>query len=122
MRELTSHKSNSLNESVKVEVADEPGSGGAHHKYQFYLRQHNEWHKGARVEFQKGPIEEVGVNGISNESLLAIVLDRLECFEKGPFANKFNQKALEHVESALMWLHARTKDRVTRGVEGKFVK
>jgi hypothetical protein len=33
MREITTHKVNPANERLRIEVGDEPGSGGANHKY-----------------------------------------------------------------------------------------
>ncbi len=74
------------------------------------------------VRFQHGPITEVGVNGCSNEDLLAIVVDRLECLQNGKFPCRFNEHALEHIKLALGSLYERTDDREKRGVEGKNVK
>jgi hypothetical protein len=54
--------------------------------------------------------------------LLAVVRDRLECFQRGPFACDTNQQALDHVVAAMESLHSRTKERVVRGVEGTNVK
>lgn len=70
------------------------------------------------IEFQNGPIKEFGVNGISNESLLAIVIDRLRGFQSGEYACEDNQIALESAEYCLNMLQKRTKDRLSRGVEG----
>jgi hypothetical protein len=125
-RHLTSHKVNGLNESLDITTRDATGPGGAHHAYQI------EWpdtivdppgggHKGgheARINFQKGPIAEEGVNGVSNESLLAIVEDRLKSFQAGPFSCRENAIALTHIQDALHWLHHRTRERLARGVEG----
>ena len=73
----------------------------------------------ASIYFQEGPIKEVGVNGCSNEDLLAIVADRLECFQKGKFPCVHNAKALACVHAALLHLNDRTMDREKRGVEGQ---
>jgi hypothetical protein len=54
--------------------------------------------------------------------LLAILLDRLEGFQSGKFACHDNQIALDHIQSARLWLHKRTMDRVTRGVEGTLTR
>ena len=69
------------------------------------------------VLFQKGPIGECGVNGITQEALLAIVIDRLRSFQLGPFSCRENAIALTHCEDALMWLQRRTVTRIKRGVE-----
>lgn len=71
-----------------------------------------------RVPFQNGPIKEYGVNGISQEVLLAILLDRLEGFQAGDYKCKDNEMALTKIQEARLWLHKRTMDRVSRGVEG----
>lgn len=134
MREVTSHKVNGLNEALKIEVIDEPGPGGANHAYDitgFDTKEnpasvdlHGYRRSFARVPivFQNGPIHETGVNGISQEALLAIVADRLECFQAGPYACQDNAEALEHVKAAMECLHRRTKERVARGVEGTSAK
>lgn len=70
------------------------------------------------VNFQAGPIEEVGVNGIMNEDLIAMVLARLESFNQGPFRCRENSMAITKLEEALMWLNKRTTAREIRGVEG----
>lgn len=103
---------------VEIAIMDEPGPGGAHHSYLIF------W-PGARgiqsatIQFQKGPILENGVNGITNEVLLALVRHRLTCFQSGPFPNDYNAEALGHVKAAMEQLHARTRERRARGVEGK---
>jgi len=71
------------------------------------------------VDFQDGPIQEVGVNGCQNEDLIAIVIDRLRYFQAGKFSCRENAIALTHLEDALHWLEHRTRERAKRGVEGK---
>ena len=125
VREITTHKVNGLNEALKIEVLDEPGSGGACHDYLIVLPIPDEDlpntlvdRGGFPIRFQNGPIGEAGVNGISNEALLAIVRDRLECFQNGPFACETNHAALDLVCAAMGALHSRTMERMQRGVEG----
>ena len=72
----------------------------------------------AKVNFQKGPIKENGVNGCHNEDLIAIVIDRLQCLNQGDFACRENSMAITKLEEAMMWLNKRTADRKARGVEG----
>ena len=119
MRHLTSHKVNGCNEKLDIMVMDEPGDGGACHEY--YIAIVNE--HGARlihtkIRFQNGPIPESGVNGVTQEAVLAIVKDRLEGFQSGEFACEENQKALEGLHQAIHWLHHRTLRRIAAGVEG----
>jgi hypothetical protein len=70
------------------------------------------------IPFQNGPIKEVGVNGHTHEAYLAILIDRMECFQAGKYASHDNQMALDHLEEARMWLLKRTQERMNRGVEG----
>ena len=70
------------------------------------------------LRFQNGPIAEVGTNGITHEALLAILIDRLEGFQKGPYAHGYNADALTSLRSAQASLKQRTIDRLARGVEG----
>ena len=138
-RELTSHKVNELNESIYVGVIDEPGQGGACHVYNLapmvaidipddsafdgvVRRMVPVEDANVIIRFQNGPIKEAGVNGVSQEALLAIVEDRLSCFQSGPYATRENAVALTKVQEAMMWLHKRTRDRMARGVEGTHKK
>lgn len=124
MRTITDHKLNGLNDALEITVTDEPGQGGANHVYEI------EWgnndgldptghaQRKTIISFQNGPIKEASVNGISGEALLAIVIDRLRSFQSGPFACRDNAVALTKLEESLMWLQKRTRDRLSRGVEG----
>jgi len=123
MRELTSHKVNRLNEDLSIMVLDEPGQGNACHCYAIgYCLNPGTSDGGVSpmvdIEFQNGPIAEIGVNGISNEALLAIVEDRLLGFQSGEYSCRENSVALTKLQEAMMWLQKRTRDRVARGVEG----
>ena len=69
------------------------------------------------IQFQKGPVGEVGVNGGFMEDLLIIVADRLEEFQNGSFACRENALALTKIQEALHWLNHRTADRIERDVE-----
>jgi hypothetical protein len=131
MREITSHVVNPANDKLKIEVTDAPGAGAANHRYEItgfdtatnpsLLGQGIEPKSKITILFQNGPINEHGVNGVTQEVLLAIVADRLECFQAGPFASDYNAKALEHVKAAQESLLQRTRDRMARGVEGRSV-
>lgn len=70
------------------------------------------------IKFQRGPIKEHGVNGTTMEAVLQVITDRLEGFQKGPFACEENDRALAHIDSALEALRERTSKRLDRGVEG----
>ena len=121
MRELTSHRVNGLNEAINIIVMDEPGQGNACHHYRIepIVSSHPQ---GAinpcEIKFQNGPIVECGVNGLSNEALLAVVEDRLVGFQAGQYSCRENAVALTKLQEAMMWLQKRTRDRMARGVEG----
>lgn len=116
MRELTEHKVNPANDKLSIRVLDEPGSGNAHHVYSIGIE--DAVTDFCRIGFQNGPINEVGVNGVTQEALLAIIADRLRSFQAGPYACRENALALTKIEEAQHWLHSRTKVRMERGVEG----
>ena len=121
-RELLDHKTGREGE-VHVNVVDEPGQGNANHEYNIYFPHdnHNQELNASmcqRISFQNGPIKENDVNGVTNESLMAIVIDRLRGFQSGEFACRENAVALTKLEESLMWLKKRTQDRIVRGVEG----
>lgn len=70
------------------------------------------------IHFQEGPILECGSNGVGNEDLINMVVERLEGFQRGKFACRENAIAITKLEEALLWLRKRTEARVARGVEG----
>lgn len=115
LRELTGHKVNGCNDVIRIAVADEPGSGGACHKYRVYV---GEEVYPLVISFQNGPVNEVGTNGLTHEVLLAILEDRLEGFQAGPYECKENQLALIYIQAAMDVLKVRTRKRLERGVEG----
>lgn len=117
MREITAHKVNGVNDGITIEVIDDPGPGGANHEYNCLYGAYPD----VLIKFQKGCIAEAGVNGLTHEVLLAIVADRLQSFQAGPFPCLENERALAYTRDALEWLQKRTKARVARGVEGKVI-
>lgn len=123
-RLLTGHQVNPANDTLTIEVMDDPGPGGACHDYMisgFKIHDDEEaepYEAALLLAFQNGPINEVGVNGITHEALIAILIDRLEAFQAGPYACRENALALTKLQEAQMWLHKRTRDRMARNVEG----
>lgn len=132
-RLLSSHKVNPANDTLRIEVIDEPGQGNACHHYVIagfdtktnasdpFVARHGEPAIYSTVLFQNGPINEVGVNGVTQEALLSIVEDRLLGFQSGPYACRENAAALTKIQEAMMWLQKRTRDRMARGVEGTHI-
>lgn len=120
MRNLTDHiVSGDQAVQNQITVMDGPGAGGACHEYEIRWEPKTTAEKSQiAISFQNGPIKEAGVNGTTQEALLAIIIDRLRSFQAGPFACRENAIALTKIEEALMWLQRRTVARIKRGVEG----
>ena len=117
MRTIEDHKVNPANDQIDIEVTDEPGPGGANHEYRM------SYPSGVQtLSFLNGPIAEGRVNGVTQEALIAICIDRLRSFQAGPFACRENALALTKLEEAQHWLHSRTRSRMQRGVEGTHQK
>lgn len=123
MREITTHHTNDANKAITLEADDRnPDNGNASHVYRaHFLKKATGWFsmpENQTIEFQNGPIKEVGVNGITNEVLLAIVIARLEGFQASKWACSANAEALVGCRHALEALESRTRAREARGVEG----
>lgn len=129
VREITSHHINSFNREHLVILADEPSNGGASHIYQLRLCPATMVGEESiinpkidapvdTIKFQMGPVQEVGFNGLTDEALLAIVLDRLRGFQRGTCGCRENAIVVTKLEESIMWLRARAEDRERRGVEG----
>lgn len=113
-KELTIHKGNSLNDRLKVFSVGHPGAGGAPTHYAIYLVREDGPGEvdGTSVSFSTSLRFQVGdpkveVNGISNESILAILIDRLRGFQSGPYPCEENSVALQHLQEAMNALQAR---------------
>lgn len=119
MRELsTIQKRENFN---KVFAADEPGKGGANHRYEIYpddvVAEAEE--PMAVIQFQNGARKlPDSQHGVLDTNLLEIVRDRLKGFQKGEFATRENAIALTHIEEALLWMNKRVEDRIERNVLG----
>lgn len=132
-RSIDTHKvpGDAPQNQLKIDVLDEPGAGGACHLYQIsglnsgsnpsdpFQARYGAPANHATVLFQNGPIGEAGLNGVTNEALLAIIIDRLRAFAEGPFPSRENALARTKCEEALRWLKSRTAARLRRGVERK---
>ena len=126
-REIFDHKNNRFNrECVTVKTADLRASDNAHHKYVIEVRYtgdtgNNVDHVAERCElnFQNGGLKEVGPNGITDQALIAIVIDRLRSFNEGPYRCRENSVMITKLEEALMWGEKRANDRARRNVEGE---
>jgi len=119
MQEINFHKTNECNEAITI-IADERDEqyGNASHSYTLTFIDKEGREAQIGVDFQRGPIKEVGVNGVTNEALLAILIDRMDGFQSGAFACDDNREVLSCLLNAMRWLQERTKGRLERGVEG----
>jgi hypothetical protein len=122
MRTIHDHENDEANRVITIEADDlDPACGNASHHYELrYVdtRSPDSVEQRQMLTFQRGPIRDVGLNGITDEALLAIVIDRLECFQQSPLSCVENAHALICLDEALGYLHARTQAREARGVEG----
>lgn len=118
----TIQKRHNLNE---VSRSDEPGAGGACHKYKITRNKYAPFEEVviAEVVFQHGARNEEGnTPGVLDCDLLEIVRDRLRAFQAGEYATRENACALTHIEEALMWMNKRVEDRASRNVLGTYNK
>jgi hypothetical protein len=79
--------------------------------------------RGIVLRWQDGPLKDSGgnvrkPNGLFVESLIAAAADRIELYQKSPFACRENALALTKLQEALHWLQSRTQRRVAAGIEG----
>ena len=126
-RPLTDHKNNKFNrECVEVKTADLRATDGAHHAYTISVYQdYTTGMDGAApveevtLNFQNGGLKEVGANGITDQALIAIALDRVRSFNEGQFRCRENSMIITKLEEAMMWMEKRSNDRARRGVEGE---
>lgn len=128
MRKLsTIQKRENLN---VVYAVDERGNGNANHLYQINALTKVDGLSGEceaitdwSIQFQNGARkDENAIQGVLDGDLLEIVRDRLIGFQSGKFASEYNQKALEHIELALMYMNRRVEDRIERSVLGTYKK
>jgi hypothetical protein len=76
---------------------------------------------GLDISWQDGPLgrgeDKREPNGAFVETVLAAVVKRIEFYQERVPCRE-NAIALTHIETALLWLDKRAKDREARGVEG----
>jgi hypothetical protein len=127
-REIVDHKNNRFNrECINVVTADLRASDNAHHRYKIFVnRDGQSSNEPPRITihevelvFQNGGLKEVGPNGITDQALLAVILDRVRSFNDGQYRCRENSLVITKLEEALMWMEKRSNDRSHRGVEGE---
>lgn len=119
--EVTDHRVNSLNRSIKIEALGEPGVGGACSRYRISGVQGPLDHHPiptTYIKFQDGDLQKDGANGHTNEAYLAVLIDRLRGFQSGKFSCRENAIAITKLEEVQHWLAHRTRAREAAGIEG----
>lgn len=71
-----------------------------------------------KFTIQSDPISEVGLNGVQAVDMLEYVKCLFESLNES-FPCRENAITITKIEEAIHWQHARTRDRLNRGVEGK---
>ena len=87
---------------------------GAHHNYSITLP-----HDTVNLQFQQGPVQRVGENGLDDLDLLAVLDNRMQGFAALPDADRNTVAAAAHIRAALRALKRRKVLRMTEGSEGK---
>jgi hypothetical protein len=96
-------------------VFEEPeGAGSPCH---FKIKRNKDGSLIQNIDFQDGSLKDNGINGISNEDLINIVLFRLKYFQKGKHSCRENASAIDKLEEAQMWLLKRTIEKESRKAE-----
>ena len=127
------HDGLGLNDLITIRKSSKDlGNGHAAHCYTFFMEiSETERSRelcapgqvGERVgalRFQHGPRNERdSMPGLTNEAVVAVVLDRLRDFQCGPFKCRENAIAITKLEEALLWMDKRARTRHKQGVLGK---
>ena len=116
--QTSSHTIIAVNGPRTILATDQPGRGGALHRYQI-VETGNLGRVLGEVNLQLGPEGEAGVQHVD---LLAIVQHRLDCFQRGPFASPVNEVICGAVSAAIASENTRTRRRQLAGVEGTSAK
>lgn len=118
-RIFTHHDGHGLNERLHLFAVDEPDESGASHAYLVRL-DGDALRAVMSIQFQRGPRKDPdSVPGCTEAVLLAVLIDRLRGFQRGPFACRENALQLTKIEEALHWTRARADARADAGVLGK---
>jgi hypothetical protein len=123
-QEITSHRAVRVpdyNDNIRIDVGDEPDQRGANHLYKLSVRipQVGTLDKLTEIKFQKGPLIEVlpngtwrenAPNGLTVESLLAILIHRIEGLQRSSeTACPENVMTLEKLKAVLHFQRQRIK-------------
>jgi hypothetical protein len=122
-RFITDHKVTRLNERIDIMAMGPRTTGNAQAHYEIVADRETENPRVlADLDFQARPLSDAEKVDLTNEALLAVVLDRLRSFQEGEFKCRENALAITKLEEAMHWIESRAKDRRSRGVEGTYEK
>lgn len=79
--------------------------------HDFMVRRSSDGEVLGTFHFQQGALDEQGPNGILNEDLLMMLIDRVESFQRSKLKCRENENALQHLYEALFWLNQRNSKR-----------
>jgi hypothetical protein len=116
----------SLNNDLVIthDERDYERGGGASHEYTVRLTDRPQTEAPlssvATIQFQHGPRDEEGSTpGCTDQVLVAILIDRYESFQAGPYACRENAIVITKLQETLHWMRHRAIERAERGVLGK---
>ena len=118
------HDGHGLNDIITIECDErDPNGGGASHNYTAAIDTSEGVNPPSicvEVQFQHGPrLLETSTPGATEAVLIAILIDRMEGFQDGPFRCRENAIMLTKLQECMHWLRHRADERARRGVLGK---
>ncbi len=102
MRMIETHKLPGLNSVLRVEPQLDLKPGEPCSSYTIFAKGFTEWTKILQIKFHEGELKEDGPKGVSNESLLAILIDR---FQLGSQSRE-TSLVVTYLQQAMMWSRA----------------
>ena len=120
--ELHGHEGSILNDRVRVWR-----KGGREYRVDVLVSEDGDWDEMGLVgdvvevpiQIHEGPLPEGLPNGVSLESLLVIVIDRLTQFQRGRYSSHETAVARDRAQECLSWLQTRTAGRIAKGLDGQ---
>jgi hypothetical protein len=121
-RSIHDHEINPLNKALLIttlapyiySVIDKPSGGEDLNKIiRFHI---------GPLQYDQGQITKKGqISGITNEALVAVVLDRMRELQKTAFSCDENNSVILHLQQALSDMASRTMRRTKNGTEGTHI-
>lgn len=72
---------------------------------------------GFEINWQNGPLKEGEENGAFVQTIIDVLIERMEFFQESKFKCRENSLAITKLQEALHWLDARSNRRKLEGVE-----